>query len=248
MPIRLARYSDTPTIGSIFAAGFYDEEVVGVILHPYRDQFPQDFVAHWYHRCRERFWDHSMVYLVSYETDPASGKEVLTGAAEWKRQGLGWEKVWGLWGWWDPRRLIRPVFAFMNFLANTFFPNRAAAKPPNMTPTTFAPTTIPFVAHILSSPPYRNNCWALSCLAVLPQYQNRGYGRELAAWGVAKAKKEGIVASVVASKGKERFYQRCGFSELVGWLTDGEENPLKKLGVQGGAILFTPPSPGLEEK
>lgn len=105
MPIRLARSEDFFLIPSIFAAGFYDEEVVGVLLHPYREQYPQDYVAAWRRGCREKYWDVSTVFLVSYEVDQTSGKEVITGAAEWQRQGLGWEKVWGLWGRWDPSML-----------------------------------------------------------------------------------------------------------------------------------------------
>ncbi|EEP76165.1 predicted protein [Uncinocarpus reesii 1704] len=239
MPIRVARYADLATIPSILATGFDDEEVVGNLLHPYRKQFPQDYLADWRRRCRERFWDYSRVYLVSYVEEDATGKEILTGVAEWQRRGLGWERICGLWGWWDPRRLIKPIFTFVNFLANTLFPNRAAARPPDFTPSTINAAILPFVSHYFSAP-YRQTTWTLTALAVLPQYQNRGHGRQLASWGLERAKQEGIVANVTSAKGKERFYHRCGFTELVGRLTDGDGNPLKSLGIEGGAILFTP--------
>ncbi|WEW58034.1 hypothetical protein PRK78_003501 [Emydomyces testavorans] len=241
MPIRIARYADFSTIPSIFAIGFHDEEVFGPFLHPYREQFPQDYLTHWHRQCRQKFWDYSKVFLVSYETEQGTGREILTGVAEWQRDGSGWEKVWGLWGWWDPRRLIQPIVVFINTLANILFPNRAAAKPPQLTPYNFDAAYFPYVAHFYSSPPYRKNTWSLVCLAVLPQYRTRGHGRELVAWGLERAREERIVANVVAAKGKENFYRRCGFTDLVGWATDGEENPLKKAGIEGGAILFTPP-------
>ena len=104
MPIRVARHSDLSTISSIFAVGFHDEEVVGNILHPYRSQYPQDYLAYWRRKCWERWWDYSRVFVVSFEQDGKGGKEVLTGVAEWQKVGLGWERIWGLWGRWDPSK------------------------------------------------------------------------------------------------------------------------------------------------
>jgi hypothetical protein len=109
MPIRLAHHSELDTVAAIFAAGFHDEEVVGDLLHPRRKQYPQDYVGFWRRRCRERWWQYSRVFLVSFEQEDGNGKggrEVLTGAAEWARVGLGWEKVWRVWGKWDPSKYI----------------------------------------------------------------------------------------------------------------------------------------------
>lgn len=44
----------------------------------------------------------------------------------------------------------------------------------------------------------------------------------------------------LAVEGKERFYQRCGFVDVVGRATDGVGNPLAGR-VRGGAILFRDP-------
>ena len=107
MPIRVARYSDLYTITSIFAAGFHDEEVVGDLMHPYRFQYPQDYLTYWSRKCRERWWDYSGVFIVSYEQDGESTKEILTGVAEWQRVGLGSERVWGVWGRWDPSKCCK---------------------------------------------------------------------------------------------------------------------------------------------
>jgi predicted N-acetyltransferase YhbS len=76
-------------------------------------------------------------------------------------------------------------------------------------------------------------------LAVLPSAQNRGIGRALVQWGLTQAEKEGVSASVVAAEGKEMFYQRCGFDEMVGRSGEGEGNPLGE--VPGGEIYFKRP-------
>lgn len=107
MPIRLAQLSDLDAIARILADGFYDEEVLGQLLHPYRQQYPDDFVRYWKWSCRKRYWDYARVLVVSFveEVDEDGRKrEILTGVAAWNRMGLGWMKVWGLWGWWDPSK------------------------------------------------------------------------------------------------------------------------------------------------
>lgn len=124
MPIRLAHHSELDTISSIFAAGFHDEEVVGDLLHPRRKQYPQDYLGYWLRRCRERWWQYSRVFLVSFEQEEdgkgKGGREVLTGAAEWMRVGLGWEKVWGLWGNWDPSKYFKERMALLNYIITLF--------------------------------------------------------------------------------------------------------------------------------
>lgn len=107
MPLRIARYSDINVIARIYAAGFHDEEYNGELLHPYRLQYPDDYVEFWRRKFRERYWDYHRVYVVSFiEETGANGQkqEVLTGVATWARTGLGWTKVWGLLGWWDPSK------------------------------------------------------------------------------------------------------------------------------------------------
>lgn len=78
---------------------------------------------------------------------------------------------------------------------------------------------------------------------MLPTYRKFGHGRELVEWGLQRALEEGLPAAVMAAAGKERFYQRCGFTEVVGWANEGVDaqgrvNPLKGR-VTGGCILYT---------
>jgi Acetyltransferase (GNAT) domain len=102
----------------------------------------------------------------------------------------------------------------------------------------------PFIAHHFSEPPYRRNHWSLCTLGVKPQYQYRGIGRELVAWGLGRARAEELPATVIGAKGKDVFYRRCGFDLLVGWATEGVDakgnrNPLGLRGIGGGCIMFT---------
>ncbi|KIW27797.1 uncharacterized protein PV07_07504 [Cladophialophora immunda] len=248
MVLRLARLSDLPIISEILAVGFHDEEVVGPLLHPFRDQYPEDYLNYWRRRCRERYWDYSRVFLVSCEKDPRTGGEIVVGVAEWQRVGFGWAKVWGLRGFWDPRRLIEPIISTFHRILSIWSPNRAAARadPSDsfpLTPTTLQSTLWPFISHCYLSPPHRLTRWSLDCISVRPESRKCGSGRELVAWGLERAREEGIPACVMAAADKERFYQRCGLTEVAGWANDGVDdqgrvNPLKGR-IKGGCILYT---------
>jgi hypothetical protein len=108
MPLRPARHSDLPAISAILAAGFWDEEVVGDIMHPHRRQHPHDYAEYWHRKVREMYWNWSHVAIVSYEMkeeEEGGGQaEVITGVADWERKGKGWEGVWGLRSRWGLRR------------------------------------------------------------------------------------------------------------------------------------------------
>ena len=90
----------------------------------------------------------------------------------------------------------------------------------------------------------------LDILAIDPSCQGQGIGKELVEWGLARAKSDtasgmvGVPAVVIAAEHKERFYQKVGFNELVGWSSRSVEgvpgiNPLEEKGVGGGAVLWT---------
>jgi GNAT superfamily N-acetyltransferase len=98
---------------------------------------------------------------------------------------------------------------------------------------------MPYFMHLWTGA--RAHGWQLETLAVHPNHQGHGYGRELASWGLARAKEEGVPTSVVSSYGNEDFYIKTGFDVpgVIGNACDGEGNPLN--GVKGGAILFKDP-------
>ncbi|EGD93523.1 hypothetical protein TESG_01068 [Trichophyton tonsurans CBS 112818] len=263
MPIRLARYSDLEAISSTLAEGFHEEEVMGPLLHPLRREYPNDYLNYWRRKCWEKWWNYSYVFVVSYiaqdekpgEEDEASSddrkddrsaeepskpsREIITGVAQWHRMGPGWESVWKPLGKWDPRLMISSLISiYHNIFLALIAPNRAASRAPQLTEESVQQALIKALGALYASPPHRLTNWSLNCLAVRPKYQRLGHGRELVAWGVDRAREEGIAASVLAAKGKDTFYRRCGFTELAGWATDGEGNPLKGV-VEGGAVMFT---------
>ena len=122
-------------------------------------------------------------------------------------------------------------------IASYWQPNRAAdPEMHNIIANVFS-----FTTHLWSGT--RATGWYLNFLAVKPAYQNRGYGRALVAWGVERAKQENVAASVCSGKGRETFYQKCGFDVQAGKITDGEGNPLKAKIEEdaGGLVLFRDP-------
>lgn len=137
---------------------------------------------------------------------------------------------------------------FCNRIQRFLVPDRASARPTPSDPYpltyyNFIQRLIPFTKSYFS-PPWRRNHWSLEVLAVHPDYHYRGIGRDLAAWGLERAKADGVPAVVVAAKGKETFYRRCGFELLVGYSSEGiddngNKNPLGERAPGGGAVLWT---------
>lgn len=82
----------------------------------------------------------------------------------------------------------------------------------------------------------RAESWYLDALGVHPDYQGRGVGRELVRWGLERAEKDGVCASVISAKGEDEFYRKAGFSLQDGSATAGKGNPLA--GVEGGNIWW----------
>ena len=108
MPLRIAKARDLPQIARIFADAFWDDRLFGEIMHPHRQAHPNDYRRHWQDEVTEWYWNYSHLIVVSFvveKTKDGSAQAKLTGAADWERQGAGWEQVWGLWGRWDPREL-----------------------------------------------------------------------------------------------------------------------------------------------
>ena len=139
------------------------------------------------------------------------------------------------------------AIAVQTSLSNLAFSNRAgirptASDPKPLTRANFDARISPFAAQFFAGA-HRSRHWELCTLAVPPEHQHRGIGRQLAEWGLERARGEGVPAVVIAAKDLEGFYQMCGFEELVGVASeaevDGMMNPLKERGIGGGAVLWT---------
>lgn len=120
MPIRHAQRSDIPIMARVLAASFGPDKLFQVMF-PYQNQYPGDLIKAFRRGLEVDWWDYSKVLMVSYEIQSLahedadeerqglirsrnSQNEVITGMAEWQRVGLGWEYVWNVLGWWDPRK------------------------------------------------------------------------------------------------------------------------------------------------
>ncbi|KAI4169313.1 MAG: hypothetical protein LQ343_005811 [Gyalolechia ehrenbergii] len=255
MPLRIASTRDLPSIAAIFAAAFWHERIIGEVMHPYRENFPNDFRRFWRHQVEEWYWNYSHQLVVAYtvrQNEMGQDEEVLTGVADWIRFGKDCERLWDVWGWWDLRKLslssrrraaqyvsignsLTKLVATRNRLSFYWLPNRAAD--PAMAG--LLSTVYPLISHLWSG--QSSTGWYLNFLGVDPAHQRQGYGRLLVTWGVERAMVENLAVSVISGEGRDDFYRRCGFDVEVGRATEGKGNPLKDK-TTGGAVLFRFPA------
>lgn len=99
--LREARITDLSSIARVWTVAFFDDEIIGQIMHPYRNQFPEDVYWFLLRGIRERFCDWRHRFMVVTLTSNAGEKETVVGAADWRRLGSGGQK-WELWRL-DPR-------------------------------------------------------------------------------------------------------------------------------------------------
>ncbi|KAI4673532.1 uncharacterized protein J4E88_008587 [Alternaria novae-zelandiae] len=185
--LRPARFSDLSSIATVWAAAFFDDEIIGELMHPHRKDYPDDVYWFLLRGIRERFWDWRHRFLV------VTDDEKVVGAADWRRLGKGGEGM-GL-GRTDP----------------PLFPNRAA----DPTRTSFLDTAVANSEKYWTG--HRTECWDLHVCGVHPDYQGKGVGKLLATWGVREAQKEGdeVVASVLCGEMNRRFYAKAGMGVQV---------------------------------
>ncbi|KAM3488086.1 hypothetical protein MY3957_008615 [Beauveria namnaoensis] len=235
--IRDARYAELPEMARLMAAAFREDNLFGAHIHPHRGQHPDDMHLYWLRRLRVNFWDWRYVFLVAVRRtdDPSSSssatgpEELIVGVALWTRLGDGGRAL-ELWPF-DPRNLMKPLSATAMALHAYLWPNRAADPAregalerayPCFGPAAWAGD--------------RAESWYLDVLAVHPERQGGGVGRRLVAWGLERAQRDGVVASVVSAWKMDGFYQRCGFNEQHGNATSGKGNPLE--GIDGGNMFW----------
>ncbi|KAF1731210.1 hypothetical protein CRV24_009289 [Beauveria bassiana] len=234
--IRDAHYAELPEMARLMAAAFRDDNLFGAHIHPHRGQHPDDMHLYWLRRLRVNFWDWRYVFLVAVRQtdDPSSSsatgpEELIVGVALWTRLGDGGRAL-ELWPF-DPRNLMKPLSATAMALHAYLWPNRAADPAredaierayPCFGPSAWAGA--------------RAESWYLDVLAVHPERQGGGVGRRLVAWGLERAQRDGVVASVVSAWKMDGFYERCGFNEQHGNATSGKGNPLK--GIDGGNMFW----------
>jgi hypothetical protein len=102
LQLRPARLSDLSSIAGVWAAAFFDDEIIGEIMHPHRNKYPDDVCSFLLRGIRERFWDWRHQFMVV-----TNGGKVV-GAADWRRLGKGGAKreLWKA----DPRESKSELF------------------------------------------------------------------------------------------------------------------------------------------
>lgn len=102
--IREARYSELPRISHVLARAFWDDNLNGDLIHPRRNEYPDDVELYWLRRGRVNYWDYTWKWLVAVSHDE-KGSETIVGIAQWARLGEGGKKM--RCAWYDPRKLLQ---------------------------------------------------------------------------------------------------------------------------------------------
>jgi hypothetical protein len=132
--LRPAHLSDLPSIAQVWTSAFFDDEIIGHIMHPHRDQYPGDVYWFLLRGIRERFWDwrHRFIVVTSNE---GTGERVV-GAADWRRLGKGGDKMKPM--LLHPVNLISPLLKSYHALslyssptAPPSLPNPRSSTPPS---------------------------------------------------------------------------------------------------------------------
>jgi hypothetical protein len=65
---------------------FFEDQIIGILMHPHRQEYPEDVYWFLLQGIRERFWDWRHQFFVVVTQDEY-GIETTAGAADWRRLG-----------------------------------------------------------------------------------------------------------------------------------------------------------------
>ena len=253
MIIRPAQRSDLTPAAKVCAKAFFDTELFGEVIHPYRHQYPDDMYLYWLKNFRSGLSRRDNHILVATVLEPEQSQPTVVGVAQWIRRRA------------QPSSQDQLSSSASSSEQNGAVEEQEEELPPNRAADPAKLDVLqrvgPFVDHKwsgtgtlwllslsainsgnglfwLTNLPVgkRAETWYLGLLAMHPDYQGHGIGKQLVAWGFARAKADAVCVSVISALGKDGFYRSCGFDVDVGYATEGEGNPLS--GVPGGLIMF----------
>jgi hypothetical protein len=114
--VRHARYSELPLIAQLYTETFWNDNLIGDLIHPHRKQYPQDMHLFWLRQARVNFWDPRYRWIVAVHG--ANGTEQIAGAALWERLSEGSKEL--EYRWFDPRKCARPSWSVRSSLIRSF--------------------------------------------------------------------------------------------------------------------------------
>ncbi|KAG9667029.1 hypothetical protein KCU99_g9426, partial [Aureobasidium melanogenum] len=225
MPVRPATWVDLKPGARIAALAFWEDEFLGAALHPHRAKHSKGFERFFLHDLYRDYHEARTRILVSF---PRNQPDTITGMAVWSRLGNGGKHMETSQSWfhWLMRRCIISIYVTIDSFIR---PNRAA----DSAAWTDMEDSDSGVEEYSEKPEYKES-WGLQLLFQAPQYQGRGFGKELVAEGLAWAKQEGVRVSVASAPGKEGFYKKLGIDEEVEETPkDSQKDPFP------GSLLFS---------
>ncbi|KAG9529167.1 hypothetical protein KCU93_g3731, partial [Aureobasidium melanogenum] len=225
MPVHPATWADLKPGARIAALAFREDEFLGAALHPHRAKHPKGFERFFLHDLYIDYFVARTRILVSL---PNNQPDTITGMAVWSRLGDGGRHMETSQSWlhWLMSRCIISIYVTIDSLIR---PNRAAdsAAWTDMEDSDLS------MEEYSENPKYKES-WDLQLLFQAPQYQGRGFGKELVAKGLAWAKQEGVRVSVASAPGKEGFHKKLGIDEEVKETPkDSQKDPFP------GSLLFS---------
>ncbi|KAI7184949.1 hypothetical protein D0869_13580 [Hortaea werneckii] len=86
MVIRPAQRSDLTPAAKVCAKAFFDTELFGEVIHPYRHQYPDDMHLYWLQTFRRGLNRKDNYILVASVSEPGESQPRIVGVAQWIRR------------------------------------------------------------------------------------------------------------------------------------------------------------------
>lgn len=86
MQIRTAQRSDLTPAAKVCAKAFFDTELFGEVIHPYRHQYPDDMHLYWLKNFRSGLNRKDNYILVATVSEPEESQPKIVGVAQWIRR------------------------------------------------------------------------------------------------------------------------------------------------------------------
>ena len=87
MIVRKAKPAEQVEMAKTAAAAFFDDNLFGGLIHPHRNQYPDDTYLYWLKRIRRDWNDPNSHFLVSMTPSKDGGKDEVAAWAQWIRKG-----------------------------------------------------------------------------------------------------------------------------------------------------------------